>query len=1070
MTQRQFSIRIGIDGKAEITRDFDEIAQKGDSAFESVQQTVDRATGALGDFRKSAEESASVFQAGGQPQTYSSFDAQIQRWKSEQASLANAQRQLETSQARQSWYNGRLGVSAATSGAAQASMAVFSTYEAKAAALRAQIDPLSVAQSKMNAAVADAGTLLAAGTINEAEHTAAVALARKAYAEAESALKNYGAAGGFGNTQMMALTAAIRHMIDATIAGRPALQSLAMESGNLSYGLSGTGGLMGAFRAVGGMIAGLLSPTVLLGIAIGGVAAITGAAYYGYLRQQEELQASLSGLGKAAGATVDEMKQIADASAAAGDVSVSKAREIEEAFARSGKIGVGSFSALIGVVKDYAATTGEEMDQAQKELVSAFTDPAKGADLLNAKLGFLDDKTRNYIVTLAEQGRLTEAQNALLQALKGGLDDAADHTTGLGRAWDFVARNASNAWTAMEEAIGEAINGPSLVKQLADLQQERADAAHGMGRLTGHVHGEEVRSPIRPLQDIDADISAVTGKIDALKAKANQTASDAVASNMSVQIGAIARAADEGYEDYQKLLATQKKLNDAMADPAVTKRVANLQQARDAQDAYNRAVATYLTPAQRQKELDELEIRALNDKTPAQKRATAQDRERIEIAGKVITTAQAQADITRAGVKAYADATHAISEQSAALFRNAAMWMAVADAYLEGTAAGQLAEAGSKKLGEQIGQTAISGAKQAAQLEFSTAAQKKVNDAVAAGTMTSQQASREMQTQNALAPLLVAQTLAEGEAKAELTKIINALRAARQGDTAEQVRAHALQQVEASNDNIDLLKQEIRLQGEGDNAREQDIAALQAKKQLVQQGIDAESDEGKQIIANAIEAAKLNQQLNLAKSSRGELEGTFDSVANTWSQFIVQGKYDWTDFAKAGLSACQDIESEIIKLAAINPLKNLLFGTNLPTMSSVGGIFGDILGNGGSASSGSSGFGGFGVDFLANFGVGHAGMMAGFANSNRALPANVLRFAPRMHDGMYLGPDEVPAILQTGERVLNRSETQNYNRREGGVIYAPVNIQTPNPQAFRASKGQIVASLARAVRDGARRM
>jgi hypothetical protein len=45
----------------------------------------------------------------------------------------------------------------------------------------------------------------------------------------------------------------------------------------------------------------------------------------------------------------------------------------------------------------------------------------------------------------------------------------------------------------------------------------------------------------------------------------------------------------------------------------------------------------------------------------------------------------------------------------------------------------------------------------------------------------------------------------------------------------------------------------------------------------------------------------------------------------------------------------------MVKLALLNPLQNLLFGTSLPTLSSVGGIFGSIL---------------------RGIGVGHAGGMA----------------------------------------------------------------------------------------------
>lgn len=61
-------------------------------------------------------------------------------------------------------------------------------------------------------------------------------------------------------------------------------------------------------------------------------------------------------------------------------------------------------------------------------------------------------------------------------------------------------------------------------------------------------------------------------------------------------------------------------------------------------------------------------------------------------------------------------------------------------------------------------------------------------------------------------------------------------------------------------------------------------------------------------------------------------------------------------------------------------------------------------------------------------GVKHSGGMAGHGMKRR-VPAWVFAVAPRFHDGGVAGlaPGEVPAILQTGERVLSREETARYN-------------------------------------------
>ena len=75
-----------------------------------------------------------------------------------------------------------------------------------------------------------------------------------------------------------------------------------------------------------------------------------------------------------------------------------------------------------------------------------------------------------------------------------------------------------------------------------------------------------------------------------------------------------------------------------------------------------------------------------------------------------------------------------------------------------------------------------------------------------------------------------------------------------------------------------------------------------------------------------------------------------------------------------------------------------------------------------------------------------------------------------MHSGGWAGlrPDEVPAILQRGERVLSRREAAGY----GGASAPTVNvtINTRDAESFRQSRTQVAADIARAVSLGRRGM
>ena len=102
----------------------------------------------------------------------------------------------------------------------------------------------------------------------------------------------------------------------------------------------------------------------------------------------------------------------------------------------------------------------------------------------------------------------------------------------------------------------------------------------------------------------------------------------------------------------------------------------------------------------------------------------------------------------------------------------------------------------------------------------------------------------------------------------------------------------------------------------------------------------------------------------------------------------------------------------------------------------------------------------------------HAGGMVGGATSGRMIPALAFVGAPRMHSGGWAGlrPDEVPAILQRGERVLSRRElaAQGGVPAGGGGQTVAVTINARDAQSFRQSRVQVASDIARAVAFGLR--
>ena len=88
------------------------------------------------------------------------------------------------------------------------------------------------------------------------------------------------------------------------------------------------------------------------------------------------------------------------------------------------------------------------------------------------------------------------------------------------------------------------------------------------------------------------------------------------------------------------------------------------------------------------------------------------------------------------------------------------------------------------------------------------------------------------------------------------------------------------------------------------------------------------------------------------------------------------------------------------------------------------------------------------------------------------VPAVAFAGAPRMHSGGWacLKPDEVPAILQRGERVLSRRQAAGFGKGQSSAPAVNVTIMARDAESFRQSRTQVAADIARAVSLGRRGM
>ncbi len=173
------------------------------------------------------------------------------------------------------------------------------------------------------------------------------------------------------------------------------------------------------------------------------------------------------------------------------------------------------------------------------------------------------------------------------------------------------------------------------------------------------------------------------------------------------------------------------------------------------------------------------------------------------------------------------------------------------------------------------------------------------------------------------------------------------------------------------------------------------------------------------------------------------LTSAFSSAESAFREFVTTGKLDFKGLISSILA---DLATLAFKNSVLGPLANWL-------SKGLGGIFAPVQ---------------------------HSGGMVGAPGPGRVISPLAFAGAPRMHSGGWAGlrPDEVPAILQRGERVLSRAEVVNGVSRGGTAAGVSISIDARGAQAgvaeqidakLRAALPEIARLAKASVADGRRR-
>ncbi len=757
-------------------------------------------------------------------------------------------------------------------------------YGAELDRLREKYNPVYAAGQAYRRTVGEIAEAERVGAISAKEAAAARATAKSVTAAHVSALRS-ATEGETAHAGSMKLSAFQAQNLSYQL--NDVVVSLASGMNPLTVFLQQGSQITPIFGGVGGTLRAVSAwaNPATAGIAALGIGLIgTAAATYRYTSAMRDANTAAAGLGRNAGTSAGEIDQIARSSAGAGAVSIASARSMAVEWTRTGKIGADLFGNLISLSKDFGATVGQDTETAAKTLGDLVADPARGAEVLSRNYGLLDSATERLVKRQVDQGRTTQAQATLLGALNGRLVESGKTVAWYAEVWDKLARSASNAY----DAIGRATSGSRTPEdKLASLEaQVRSLEAQSMAVGTGEAR-EFFSGAARQRA---AKVAELRKQIEEEKALREQQRKDALADQagrlgVDISIGSGASSIRESVRR-QQLLDEQKKLRDAAGAGNLTAQ----EEARiaTALEAKTRALTTWISEAQRATEIDRIDLALQQARDPVTRALLEAERARIQARGQEMTETEAAA----AAERAYARA-----------------------------------------IGETVAQTRGS----IADITADAAARTRVNALVAAGALSSADAAREIQIEAQTRQLAAAALKAEGGERERLLGLIAAIRAAITAQTEAERKAQALQDIRSGDDRLQTLRTQISLVGQSEAQQARMLALLEAEQKIRNQGYGGA--EAARIRAQAVETADLNSALERQRAAWDEVKSTGGEAIDT----LIEGMRTGQDVGK---QLADSLSKEFLKLAIANPLKNMVFGQNLPTLSDAGGLFGGLFGGG----------------------------------------------------------------------------------------------------------------------------
>lgn len=903
---------------------------------------------------RSARQSASAF-----TEYFDGIAAEIKRRETE---IAATTARIQTIQERLQQAH-RIGYQFDSTQGARASMSAFIEEDERAVrSLTQAYDPLLTNEQRRNEAMKTAQGLLARRSIDEKQYATVVTNINKVHDDTRKALEGaftatgkYTSGVGLARHELINLSRQVQDVFVSLASGQPIMTVAIQQFTQIGdIFASSRGSVMGFLGQMGPALLRLAGP----------IAAVTTAlvamyAAFKVTSEQQTLSNSLLGAGRPSGLTGGELEALAKQSADTAQITVSNARLIGAEFVKLGRVANDNLPRLTRITKDYAAATGQDLKNSAQEIAQALADPSRGAQGLSDKIGGLDSTTLRMIRTATDFNDKLRAQKLLMEELGRATDNAADQSLS---KWDRLAKEMGLVFGRLKEGAAGAVLGPDRSEEIStararvrEIEQQLASGRTSPGQDFG------LRAEVGTLREKLSALEALQQK-EQEGARNRAQASEA---NKRIADGEVAAVASSNQGLAQRLKLYNETIGQVRTLESSVEELKARRNAIGIPDATNRGEFATLTQQikeqsealegqqkrlrdltgvraglsveqERAARAVEIDLKASKDRTLEDAKATAALRAMNDAFGESTSKRSEAVRVETAQREATVRGTVALNEQSKTIQDGIAVTNAQAEAYRRGgvaaaevarirkeaeqqarTSGGDVEVIFRERLNKEIAETKRGLAEKIALQRQEVSVTTAVNAAAISGNLSTKQRAdleERLQAEREAYNKLIATGLVTDKEAARLAKEQADSVARGQNARAD---AAALGMLADQRESTELLRLEVSLLGKSVDERTRALAVLKAEQALRRQGVDPQSELGKQYVDGAKLEASLtatrDRFVDLSKDLGQIIGGVFDDLfTKTDKGFAGIADNALKSFAKLG--------SRLIEQQIITPL------------------------------------------------------------------------------------------------------------------------------------------------------